>query len=83
MEESAPCCSRTDLPGRCESHADKQCALYDSSNSRIEASRAIRKYLGGNEPNDNNAPFYHAFKVAWFKSTINGHSNLKPVMDSC
>mmetsp|Transcript_7068 Transcript_7068/g.15346 ORF Transcript_7068/g.15346 Transcript_7068/m.15346 type:complete len:99 (+) Transcript_7068:1-297(+) len=87
IEESGPCCSRFlfDPNGRsrCESHANKQCTTYDATHERWEASRAVRKYLGGSTPNDSQEEFYKAFKLAWYKATINGMDNLHPLMDTC
>jgi len=85
---SGPCCTRTDAfdpsgRSRCLSDADNQCPTIDSSHPRWQAARAVRRYLGGSTQNDSNQAFYQAFKLAWFKATLNGMEHLKPVMDTC
>ncbi|KAL7536964.1 hypothetical protein ACHAXR_007507 [Thalassiosira sp. AJA248-18] len=83
IEETAPCCTRTELDGRCEEFEDTQCGVYDDDHPRWEARAAVLSYLGGPTKNDNNDPFYNAFRDAWFKAVNNGMSELKPVMDTC
>jgi hypothetical protein len=68
---------------RCETLADKACPLISSDHPRTEASNAVKTFLGGSGPNTNNAPFYNAFTIAWFKATTNGMAVLKPLSDTC
>ncbi len=82
--EGGPCCTRTDLfkangESHCVTMEDTQCPVYDASNPRIEATNAVKEMLDGND----NANFYEAFRVAWFKATTNGHSSLKTIAESC
>ncbi len=90
IDSKFPCCSRTNLldnqgNNRCitDELSNNACLSYDSSNDRFPASQAVRKYLGGSGPNNNNAPFYDAFTIAWFKATTNGLDNLKPIREKC
>lgn len=88
IQASAPCCTRTNLVdgkgrSRCETDGDKQCTRIENTHPRWAASMAVRKYLGGSSPNNDNSAFYDAFRLAWYKATMNGMDNLKPVMDTC
>ena len=88
IDDNQPCCSRTDIfkpngESRCEEHENLQCSVIGSDHPRWEASLAVRRYLGGSAANDNNEAFYDAFRLAWFKATLNGRSHLKPLMDEC
>jgi hypothetical protein len=91
IETSYPCCSRTDLfrsngANRCdyeEDYSHTECMKYSSDSSRMAAVRAVVKFLGGTGPNSNQTPFYQAFEKAWYKATMNGADNLKPLKNSC
>lgn len=90
IDDKKQCCSRTNLfksngRNRCEvsSLENKECSRINRNHPRFEASKAVKTFLGGSGPNDNNAPFYDAFAVAWFKATTNGLDVLKPLKDTC
>ena len=88
IDNDKQCCSRTNMfkrngRNRCDRHENNECQMYAQNNPRIEATRAVKKFLGGNGPNSNNDPFYRAFTVAWFKATTNGMESLKPLRDTC
>ncbi|KAL3788690.1 hypothetical protein HJC23_001889 [Cyclotella cryptica] len=88
IDTNKQCCSRTSMfkpngQNRCESNEDVECPMYSRDNPRIEAAKAVKNFLGGSAPNSNNAPFYNAFTIAWFKATTNGLDALKPLTDTC
>ena len=88
IDQENNCCSRTSMfkrngKNRCDIDEERECQMYSSDNPRIEAATAVKKFLGGSGPNSNNAPFYDAFTIAWFKSTTNGMQNLRPLSDTC
>lgn len=60
-----------------------RCPVYSRFSSRQEAVDAVKEYLGGEYPNDNNEPFYSAFTEAWLKATTLGWNDLKSMSDSC
>lgn len=60
--------------------ARTRCPFYSRINSRQEATDAVNEFLGGDYPNDNNEPFYSAFKEAWGKATTLGLDDLKPLV---
>ena len=82
-EDDAPACC-TDITGNCRGNFDNvQCPTAEQV--RPEAVAAFDEFIGGaNLGNNNNAPFYDAFFIAWEKATENGHSGLlSPLVDSC
>lgn len=88
VEEEDACCTRTDLfDGRgvshCQKERDRQCPMYRADHPRREATEAVIHYLGAPDIDDDNGNFYEAFRVAWFKATMNGMHDLKPVVDKC
>ena len=87
-EGGEDCCTRTDLrkpngQSRCLKFANRQCDRIRDGHPRFEAAEAVIRNLGGQTTNANNAPWYKAFEEAWFKATMNGHSNLQPMPDRC
>ena len=83
------CCTRTDAfrpngTNRCPSFSNQECARIDpnSDHPRAEAAAAVNRYLGGNSVNDNQAPFYDAFALAWFKGEMTGRG-LECYVSSC
>lgn len=88
IDNDKQCCSRTNMfkrngQNRCEVNENNACNEYSRDSPRIEAVKAVKRYLGGSGPNSNNAPFYNAFTIAWFKATTNGMENLRPLRDTC
>lgn len=88
IDNDKSCCSRTSMlkpngQNRCEINENRECQMISQGHPRIEAARAVKKYLGGSGPNSNNAPFYNAFTIAWFKATTNGMETLRPLQDTC
>ncbi|KAL7508673.1 hypothetical protein ACHAXN_005765 [Cyclotella atomus] len=88
IDSSKQCCSNTRVfkpngQSRCDNYSNRQCRMYSSSNSRIEATAAAATYLGGTSANSNQTPFYRAFTLAWYKATTNGQYNLNPLSDTC
>mmetsp|Transcript_23117 Transcript_23117/g.50063 ORF Transcript_23117/g.50063 Transcript_23117/m.50063 type:complete len:557 (-) Transcript_23117:185-1855(-) len=88
VDDDVPCCTRTDLfatdgRSRCNTDEAKQCATIGEGHPRHDASKAVRRFLGGATQNDDNSDFYESFEIAWFQATINGMRDLKPLMESC
>ena len=90
IDSKSQCCTRTNLfkgngNNRCETNflSNNECLSYQNGHDRFPAAQAVKKYLGGSGPNNNNAPFYDAFSIAWFKATTNGLDYLKPITNQC
>ncbi len=78
IEGNMPCCTGT----RC-SGLSRRCPRLPDNHPRSEAYDAFEEYLGGSYPNDNQFPFYNAFREAWKKATRVGQNNLFPLADNC
>ena len=86
-----PCCTRTGSTyanGRdqCidDTAARRACPMISQSHPRWGVRQAVGEMLGGSYPNENNVPFYEAFREAWRKATTVGVGrNLLPLRESC
>ena len=79
-----PCCTRTDLRGRCMTLGNVQCERYDRDDDYYKATEAVLKYMQGTEGNfHDNTNFYEAFRLAWYKATINSVDDLQYMVASC
>jgi len=88
LDANSNCCTRTDLfksdgESHCPTEKDNQCSVYGGDHPWREASEAVIEYLGAPHVEDDNDNFYEAFRRAWFKATMNGMGDLKPVAKSC
>jgi len=61
----------------------RQCPFYREGDPRFEARSSVQEMLGGAFPNDNNEPFYEAFREGWRKATTVGRTNLLPLAETC
>lgn len=88
-EEDLKCCTNINMidprtgENRCGIFEDNQCKRIDSTHPRAESARAVLRFLGGNTPNNDSTQWYRAFTEAWTKATLNGHTELWPVQDTC
>jgi len=81
IEENMPCCSSNSCT---DSGAGlSKCPRLPDNHPRSEAFDAFEEYLGGAFPNENQEPFYNAFREAWRKATKVGQQNLFPLSDNC
>lgn len=87
-----PCCTRIDRLNNSGENAclnpdllNVECLPYADDSPRQNAVNAITEFIGGNNPNnDNNAPFYEAFTIAWKKATMKGwEGQLQPLKQTC
>ena len=78
IDENMPCCTGTRCTG-----LSRRCPRIPQGHPRSEAFDAFEDFLGGGYPNDNQAPFYNAFREAWGKATKLGQNNLFPLADNC
>lgn len=90
VRRDIPCCTRTnsyypDGQNECVDWeaARTRCPMYSRSDSRREATEAVRDMLGGAISSRNNGPFYDAFAKAWRKATTVGQNNLSPLKETC
>eukprot|EP00985_Skeletonema_marinoi_P010342 scaffold4863_cov149-Skeletonema_marinoi.AAC.1 len=78
IDDNMPCCTGTRCTG-----LSRRCPRLPDNHPRSEAFEAFREYLGGSYPNDNQVPFYNAYREAWRKATKVGQKNLSPLADNC
>ena len=78
IDENMPCCTGTRCTG-----LSRRCPRIPANHPRSEAFDAFEEYLGGSYPNENQQPFYDAFREAWRKATKVGQNNLFPLADNC
>lgn len=81
VEGNMPCCSSSGCTG--SGAGLSRCPRLPENHPRFEAFQAFEEYLGGGYPNDNQLPFYNAFRVSWRKATKVGQNNLFPLADDC
>jgi len=79
--DNMPCCTGSSCTG--SGSGLSKCPLLPENHPRSEAFEAFEEFLGGSDPNDNQAPFYNAFRESWRKATKVGQNNLQPLVDSC
>jgi hypothetical protein len=81
IDINMPCCSGNSCTGF--GAGLSKCPRLPTNHPRYEAFEAFEEYLGGAFPNENQEPFYNAFREAWRKATKVGQQNLSPLADSC
>ena len=61
-----------------------QCERYDRNDDYYKATEAVLKYTQGTENNfHDNTNFYEAFRLAWYKATMNSVDDLQYIVASC
>lgn len=92
IETTFPCCTDTGLTqndgtNQCDRGGqvlrNTPCPGYVPGSPRAEAASAVELFAGrraGGGFNNDNAPFFNAFRTAWNKATTNGLSNLQPLV---
>ena len=90
IDGNTQCCTRTgstysDGQNRCIDNAvaSRRCPFYREDDPRFEARESVQEMLGGSFPNDNNEPFYEAFREGWRKATTVGQTDLLPLAETC
>ncbi|KAL9187717.1 hypothetical protein ACHAXT_006095 [Thalassiosira profunda] len=88
IDEDQQCCTRTDQVdrngrNRCESDQHNECNFYAPDHPRRPFSEAVKHILNGASRNNLQDNFHGCFQRAWMKATMNGHPQLKAVMDTC
>jgi len=81
LDGNMPCCSSNLCTG--SGSGLSRCPRLPENHPRSEAFEAFEEFLGGSYPNNNQVPFYTAFREAWTLATTVGQENLYPLADNC
>lgn len=86
IEATFPCCTDTSQGNACDRNGlvlrNTPCATYPDDSPLAEAANAVELFAGlrdGGGFNNDNGPFFSAFRSAWGKATTNGLSGLVPL----